>query len=54
MSDFEVSEPQCVRGKTFFDTDCGSDGYARILFVSWNILSMYIFVSMVCVLLPFF
>jgi len=46
MSDYEVTEPACVRGQTFFDTDCGSKVYAHALFVSWNILSMYIFVSM--------
>lgn len=50
MSDYELSEPNCVRGETFFDSDCGSEAYARALFVSWNILSMYIFVSMVSIL----
>ena len=47
MSDFEIAEPQCVHGATFFESDCGSSIYARVLFVSWNIISMYIFVSMV-------
>lgn len=47
MGDYEVSEPACVQGATFFETDCGSSIYARVLFVSWNIISMYIFVSMV-------
>lgn len=51
MSDYEVHEPSCVRGETFFESDCGSETYARALFVSWNILSMYIFVSMVRLLL---
>ena len=49
MSDYEVAEPSCVHGPTFFDSDCGGAVYAHALFVSWNILSMYIFVSMVCV-----
>lgn len=48
MSDYEVAVPMCVRGENFYESDCGSQGYARALFVSWNILSMYIFVSMVC------
>lgn len=48
MSDYEVTVPMCVRGENFYESDCGSQGYARALFVSWNILSMYIFVSMVC------
>lgn len=47
MSDFELHEPFCVKGPSFLDTDCGSEGYARALFVSWNIISMYIFVSLV-------
>jgi hypothetical protein len=47
MSDYEVAEPSCVHGPTFFDSDCGGAVYAHALFVSWNILSMYIFVSMV-------
>ena len=47
MSDYEIREPACVLGSTFFDSDCGSQVYANALFVSWNILSMYIFVSMV-------
>jgi len=47
MSDFELHEPFCVKGRSFLDSDCGSEGYARALFVSWNIISMYIFVSLV-------
>jgi hypothetical protein len=50
MSDYEIHEPACVHGPTFFDSDCGSQVYANALFVSWNILSMYIFVSMVSLL----
>lgn len=53
MSDYEVTVPMCVRGESFFESDCGSQGYARALFVSWNILSMYIFVSMVCLAATF-
>jgi hypothetical protein len=47
MEDFaHVSEPYCVSNKNFFDSDCGSAAWARFLFCSWNILSMYIFVSL--------
>lgn len=53
MSDYEVTVPMCVRGESFYESDCGSQGYARALFVSWNILSMYIFVSMVCLSIAF-
>lgn len=53
MSDYEVTVPMCVRGESFYESDCGSQGYARALFVSWNILSMYIFVSMVSLTFTF-
>ena len=51
MSDFEINEPFCVKGDSFLESDCGSEGYARALFVSWNIVSMYIFVSLVSIYL---
>lgn len=38
--------PYCVEKDNFFDSDCGSAAWARTLFISWNIVSMYIFVSM--------
>ncbi|KAI9839940.1 MAG: hypothetical protein M1819_000132 [Sarea resinae] len=47
MEDFAmISEPNCVGSSDFFWTDCGSESWARGLFISWNILSMYIFVSL--------
>ena len=47
MEDFaSISAPMCVTGDTFFDSDCGSLSWARALFISWNILSMYIFTSL--------
>lgn len=47
MEDYaQIQPPFCVIGQTFLDTDCGSEGWARGLFVSWNIISMYIFVSL--------
>lgn len=47
MEDFAVLEPPyCVTGKSFFYSDCGSGTWARALFISWNIISMYIFVSL--------
>lgn len=47
MEDFAtITYPNCVRGDNFFESDCGSAGWARVLFISWNILSMYIFVSL--------
>lgn len=47
MEDFAtMTHPNCWQTDKFFDSDCGSAPWARILFISWNILSMYIFVSM--------
>lgn len=46
LSDFLVSPPFCVDGALFTESDCGSHPFAYFLFISWNILSMYIFVNM--------
>lgn len=47
MNDFEsVVSPYCTIGERYYDGDCGSEGWARALFVSWNILSMYIFFNL--------
>ncbi|KAK3394540.1 Ion transport protein-domain-containing protein [Podospora didyma] len=47
MEDFaRIRPPLCVEGPTFFESDCGSTAWARVLFVAWNIISMYLFVSL--------
>ncbi|KAL9131230.1 MAG: hypothetical protein Q9217_000772 [Psora testacea] len=47
MEDYAtITYPSCVVGTEFYDSDCGSAAWARLLFISWNILSMYIFVSL--------
>ncbi|KAL2263352.1 hypothetical protein VTK26DRAFT_7148 [Humicola hyalothermophila] len=47
MEDFaQVKPPFCVEDPEFFNSDCGSTAWARVLFVAWNIISMYIFVSL--------
>ncbi|KAL5002707.1 Ion transport protein-domain-containing protein [Aspergillus recurvatus] len=48
MEDFATMEPPLCTAATdgFFGNDCGSKGWARALFISWNIISMYIFVSL--------
>ncbi|TAQ88335.1 hypothetical protein B7494_g3339 [Chlorociboria aeruginascens] len=47
MEDYAtITPPLCVFGDSFFDSDCGSVQWARALFILWNILSMYIFVSL--------
>lgn len=47
MEDFaNIEPPLCVESSNFFESDCGSKPWARVLFVAWNILSMYIFVNL--------
>jgi hypothetical protein len=47
MEDFaNVDKPYCTEGERYFESDCGSPEWARALFISWNILSMYIFVNL--------
>ncbi|KAF2748099.1 hypothetical protein M011DRAFT_400949 [Sporormia fimetaria CBS 119925] len=47
MEDFaSVDKPYCTDGERYFDSDCGSPEWARALFITWNILSMYIFVNL--------
>lgn len=47
MEDFAtVKPPFCVESSEFYDSDCGSTAWARVLFIAWNILSMYIFVNL--------
>ncbi|ESZ93634.1 BcCCH1, calcium channel protein [Sclerotinia borealis F-4128] len=47
MEDYAtISPPFCTLGDNFYDSDCGSPTWARILFISWNIVSMYIFTSL--------
>ncbi|KAH6614999.1 calcium-channel protein CCH1 [Boeremia exigua] len=47
MEDFAaVEQPYCTEGARYFESDCGSSEWARALFISWNILSMYIFVNL--------
>ncbi|KAG9239431.1 BcCCH1, calcium channel protein [Amylocarpus encephaloides] len=47
MMDFaSIEPPLCIRGESFFRSDCGSTNWAYALFITWNILSMYIFVSL--------
>ncbi|KAH8727532.1 Ion transport protein-domain-containing protein [Phaeosphaeriaceae sp. PMI808] len=47
MEDFaNVDQPFCTKGERYFESDCGSPEWARALFITWNILSMYIFVNL--------
>ena len=47
MQDFAtILPPFCNTSSNFLDNDCGSSEWAKTLFISWNVLSMYIFVNM--------
>ena len=47
MEDFAtITPPNCNMNEQFYKSDCGSAEWARFLFILWNILSMYIFVSL--------
>ena len=47
MEDFaRVIPPYCTEAESYFSGDCGSPEWARALFISWNIVSMYIFVNL--------
>jgi hypothetical protein len=47
MEDFaSIDHPYCTEGQFYFQSDCGSPEWARALFITWNIISMYIFVNL--------
>ncbi|OWB80105.1 hypothetical protein B5S32_g4356 [[Candida] boidinii] len=45
MDDFTLSSPYCTYDPLRQNSDCGNMPLATILFVVWNILSMYIFLN---------
>ncbi|CAK4032347.1 Calcium-channel cch1 [Lecanosticta acicola] len=47
MMDFaNIEPPYCTLSEKYYEGDCGSKQWAYALFVSWNIISMYIFVNL--------
>ena len=47
MHDFAVERPNCVNEpENYLFSDCGSTAWAYTLFISFNIISMYIFTNM--------
>lgn len=46
MHDYTLSPPQCTPAASYLMTDCGSEPWAYALFISWNVISMYIFLNM--------
>ncbi|KAI9498171.1 Ion transport protein-domain-containing protein [Zychaea mexicana] len=45
MHDFTIEAPECVAAEDYLDSDCGSVSWAYFLFLSYNIISMYIFTA---------
>lgn len=45
MHDFTIEAPSCVQADNYLDSDCGSLSWAYFLFLSFNIISMYIFTA---------
>ncbi|KAG7696870.1 hypothetical protein KL950_001797 [Ogataea haglerorum] len=45
MEDFRIGSPNCFSAASRYSSDCGENVSAHILFFSWNILSMYIFLN---------
>ncbi|KAI8983763.1 Ion transport protein-domain-containing protein [Pilobolus umbonatus] len=45
MHDFTVESPNCVVSDNYLDSDCGSLRWAYFLFLTFNIISMYIFTA---------
>ncbi|KAG0229344.1 calcium channel protein [Actinomortierella wolfii] len=47
MHDFAVEKPECVnQPENYLESDCGSTAWAYTLFITFNIISMYIFTNM--------
>ncbi|KAK9722726.1 hypothetical protein K7432_002447 [Basidiobolus ranarum] len=47
MHDFVTQNPECVSSaRSYLETDCGSPAWAYFLFISFNIISMYIFANL--------
>ncbi|ORY62291.1 calcium-channel protein cch1 [Pseudomassariella vexata] len=47
MEDYAaIAPPFCVESIDFAMSDCGSNEWARALFIAWNLVSMYIFVNL--------
>lgn len=46
MEDFTLEAPFCESNVKLDDTDCGNKQYAYLLFMSWNVISMYIMLNL--------
>ncbi|GAA6027992.1 hypothetical protein JCM8097_001819 [Rhodosporidiobolus ruineniae] len=46
MHEYTVEWPHCTNSQSYLFSDCGSAPGAYALFITWNILSMYLFVNL--------
>lgn len=46
MEDFTLEAPFCESAVLIDDSDCGNKQYAYLLFMSWNVMSMYIMLNL--------
>ncbi|QFZ26324.1 putative calcium-channel protein [Clavispora lusitaniae] len=46
MDDFTLEVPFCTYDNSVDDSDCGNKEYAYLLFMSWNVISMYIMLNL--------
>ncbi|GEQ72872.1 hypothetical protein JCM33374_g6560 [Metschnikowia sp. JCM 33374] len=46
MEDFKLQAPFCSANASTGDSDCGNKQYAYVLFMSWNVISMYIMLNL--------
>ncbi|KPV76292.1 uncharacterized protein RHOBADRAFT_52318 [Rhodotorula graminis WP1] len=47
MHDYTTEWPFCTSSPFYLFDDCGSAGWAYALFITWNVLSMYLFVNII-------
>ncbi|KAL7418234.1 Ion transport protein-domain-containing protein [Mrakia frigida] len=46
MHDYTVAYPSCTESDNYLESDCGSEGFAFALFISWDVLSQFLLVNM--------
>ncbi|GAA6055172.1 hypothetical protein JCM3770_002218 [Rhodotorula araucariae] len=47
MHNYAIEWPYCTASANYLFDDCGSPGWAYALFITWNVLSMYLFVNLI-------
>ncbi|KAM0754891.1 hypothetical protein T439DRAFT_283840 [Meredithblackwellia eburnea MCA 4105] len=47
MHDYTIESPRCTASPNYLLSDCGSSGWSFALFISWNVLSMYLITNLI-------